>query len=110
MLITQKNQYALRAVFELAKRHGEGPVKSSAIAEAQAVPLRFLEVILHQLKRSGFLASKRGYQGGYYLMRRPREITVGDVIRCMDRIEGSPAECAACVSCDNCPFERSCAL
>lgn len=60
----KKGQYALRAVYELAKRQGQGPTKISAIAEAQAIPHRFLEVILHQLKGSGLVASKRGFYGG----------------------------------------------
>ena len=55
MLVTQKNRYALRAIFELAKRLNEGPVKIAEIAEAQAIPPRFLEVILNQLKKAGFV-------------------------------------------------------
>jgi len=83
MLITQKNQYAIRAIFELAKHMGKGPRKSSDIAKAQEIPVRFLEVILSQLKGSGFVESKRGFYGGYTLVRPPNEITVGDVLRFM---------------------------
>ncbi|MFH1732359.1 MAG: Rrf2 family transcriptional regulator [Planctomycetota bacterium] len=80
MLVSQKDQYALQAVLELAKRHGRGPVKVSAIAEAQSIPARFLEVILNELKQSGFLASRRGKRGGYFLLVSPEELSVGDVI------------------------------
>ena len=51
----KKNQYALRAILELAKHKGKGPKKISEIAEAQAIPLRFLEVIISQLKGSGLV-------------------------------------------------------
>jgi Rrf2 family protein len=84
MLITQKKkQYAIRAIFELAKHMGKGPRKISDIARAQEIPVRFLEVILSQLKGSGFVESKRGFCGGYTLVRPPNEITVGDVLRFM---------------------------
>jgi Rrf2 family protein len=84
MLITQKkNQYAIRAIFELAKHMGKGPRKISEIAKAQDIPMRFLEVILSQLKGSGFVASKRGFYGGYTLVQPPDEISVGDIFRFM---------------------------
>jgi hypothetical protein len=60
MWISQKCEYAVRAVFELAKRVGRGPVRIADIAEAQAIPVRFLEVILSQLKQGGFVDSQRG--------------------------------------------------
>ena len=88
MLVTQKNQYALRAIFELAKYRGQGPVKVIEIAQAQNIPMRFLEVILGQLKRSGMVESKRGYTGGYTLLRDPKKVTVGDIFRAMDESLG----------------------
>ena len=102
MLVTQKNQYALRAIFELAKHQGKGLIKISDIAKAQHIPLRFLEVILNQLKRSGLVEAKRGYTGGYALLRTPEEITVGDVIR-FEQKEDPSDDCIACVSKSNCP-------
>jgi len=80
MLVSQKDQYALRAVFELAKHYGRGPLKVADIADAQSIPPRFLEVILSELKQADFLDSRRGQQGGYLLLVPPEEITVGDVI------------------------------
>lgn len=106
---TKKGQYALRAVFELAKRCGQGPTKISAIAEAQAIPHRFLEVILHQLKGSGLVVSKRGFYGGYVLAKPPQEITVGDVLRFVQK-EMAGAKCVACVSQQQCPFIDNCAF
>lgn len=80
-MVSQKCQYAVRAVFELAKRYGGRPVKIAEIAQAQAIPGRFLEIILSQLKQTGFIESRRGMEGGYLLSRPPAEISVGDVIR-----------------------------
>ncbi len=108
MLVPQKkNQYALRAIYELARRYGEGPIKIATIADKQAIPLRFLEVILNQLKNSGLVQSKRGAQGGYFLLRPPGEVTVGDILRFMQR-KTSPTNCLACVSKEGCPFDRNC--
>jgi Rrf2 family protein len=105
----KKEQYALRAMFELAKHKGKGPTKISDIARAQAIPLRFLEVILNQLKGSGLIDSKRGFYGGYYLIQPPDKISVGDVLRFLQGPE-DPTQCAACVSKTNCPFHKDCAF
>jgi Rrf2 family protein len=107
MLVTQKKQYALRAIFELARQRGGEPVKSSAIAEAQAIPLRFLEVIMGQLKRAGIVESKRGFTGGYTLVQPPEQIRVGDIFRVLDK-EDNVETCMACASKGNCPFLGDC--
>lgn len=80
MLVSQKCLYALRAVFELAYRDAREPVKSDRIARAQGIPPRFLELILNQLKNAGYLASRRGKNGGYLLSASPRELTVAQII------------------------------
>jgi len=105
--ITQKCQYGLRAAYELARRAGQGPVKIADIAEAQAIPARFLEAILCQLKLAGFLASKRGSEGGYMLARRPEEISVGELMRC---IQGSmaPVSCVMGGSREKCRLYGDC--
>jgi len=105
----KKNQYALRAIFELAKHMDQGPVKISEIATAQSIPLRFLEVILNQLKASGIVDSKRGFYGGYFLVKPPNQVSVGDVIRFLSR-DLSPSDCIACVSKTSCPFDGRCAF
>lgn len=105
----KKNQYALRAIFELAKHMDQGPVKISDIATAQSIPLRFLEVILNQLKASGIVDSKRGFYGGYFLVKPPDQVSVGDVLRFLSR-ELSPSDCIACVSKTSCPFDGRCAF
>lgn len=107
--VSQRCQYALRALFELAKRYGQGPTRSADVAGAQAIPVRFLEVILGQLRQGGFVVSRRGMEGGYILARDPAELSVGEVIRF---VEGplSPVQCAAGAGADNCPLYGRCAF
>jgi Rrf2 family protein len=109
MFVSQKSRYALRAIFELAKRDSSinSPLKIGEIARSQAIPPRFLEVILSQLKQAGFVDSRRGNEGGYYLVASPDKITVGDVL---NFIQG-PVEPAGCISnneIDNCPLKEDC--
>lgn len=82
--LSNRSDYALRAVLELAKREGHGPVKVPELADFRTVPLRFLENILLDLRRGGLVESRRGARGGYWLARPASEITVGDVIRLLD--------------------------
>lgn len=84
MNLSQKCQYALRAVFELATRQGQGPITVGDVAEKQAIPPRFLELILVQLKQAGYIESRRGVQGGYALSVAPKDLSVGDVIRSIE--------------------------
>ena len=85
MKLSKKCQYALRAVLELAARSDQAPVKIQAVAEAQAIPHRFLEVILNELRHGGIVASRRGNDGGYILAGPPASFTVAAVI---GQIEG----------------------
>ncbi len=105
--ISQKCQYALRAVFDLAKWREEGPRKISEIAKAQAIPPRFLENILNELKRHGIVDSRRGKTGGYVLTADPNELSVGEV---MELIQGPIAvvECDGGTPKQKCPFEQDC--
>jgi len=109
MAITQKCQYAIRAVYELARRYGEGPVRISDIARSQAIPARFLEVILSQLKQGGFVASQRGSAGGYTLARPPQKITVGEIIR-FTQGPLDPVVCLFESSKERCPLYGTCAF
>ena len=79
-IVSQKCRYALMAIFELALRNTSEPVKIQDIAAAQAIPLRFLEVILAELKHGGFVESRRGSDGGYILARPAQHLTIGEVI------------------------------
>lgn len=102
MALTQKCQYAIRAIYELALRRDGGPCKIGAVAEAQCIPVRFLENILGELKSSGFVDSVRGKDGGYLLLRSPSDITVGEIIRSIEGPLG-PVECSP-------KFEADCAV
>ncbi len=85
MKVSAKADYAVRAAAELAAaQQGGGPVKAEAIADAQAIPLRFLENILGELRHSGLVVSQRGTDGGHRLARPASEITVADVMRAVD--------------------------
>lgn len=78
--LSNKCRYGLRAIFELSLRHTTDPVKIQDIASAQAIPQRFLEIILAELKQGGFVESRRGSKGGYMLARSADDLTVGEVI------------------------------
>ncbi|MDX6514077.1 MAG: hypothetical protein QOE36_3581 [Gaiellaceae bacterium] len=83
MRVSAKVDYALRASIELASA-GEGPVKGDRIAQAQGIPVKFLENILVELKHAGLVRSQRGVEGGYWLARPPAEIAVADVVRAVE--------------------------
>jgi len=82
--ITQRSEYAIQALLELALRTGSGPVTIADIAAAQHLPQKFLAVILVRLKQAGLVVSERGTRGGYRLARAPNRITAGQVVRLLD--------------------------
>ncbi|HZQ63839.1 MAG TPA: Rrf2 family transcriptional regulator [Gaiellaceae bacterium] len=84
MRVSAKADYALRACVELAVAEGSGPIKGERIAQAQEIPLKFLENILGDLRHSGLVRSQRGAEGGYWLGRPATEITLAEVIRAVD--------------------------
>jgi Rrf2 family protein len=84
MALSLKCQYGLRAMFELARRWGDGLVRIPEIAQAQAIPERFLENILNQLRQGGFVDSRRGKGGGFMLTRAPGRITLAEIIEFVD--------------------------
>jgi len=103
-MLSQKSKYALQALAYLASHQEEGPVLMPVIAEKKQIPLRFLENIMHELKKHGFLTSFRGRHGGYILAKSPKEIRLADIIR----IINGPIAMLSCVSlhfyqpCDGC--------
>ena len=107
--ISQKCQYALRAVLELAKRPGKSLTTIAEIAAAQAIPPRFLEQILAQLRQTGYVESRRGAEGGYQLSVSPRMLTAGEIIR---SIEGriAPVKCVEGNGETSCPLHENCAF
>ena len=105
MKFSKKSEYGLRALIELTKNYGH-PITRQQIGERQNVPVVFLEQILLSLKHAGLLASTRGVQGGYALIKPPSEVTLGHVIRILD----GPLAPISCVSktayqkCRDCPY------
>ncbi len=109
MRLSTRGEYASRAMLELAVRYGQGPVPIRIISLAQAIPQQFLEQILLLLKRAGYVKSKKGPAGGYYLSRPPAEINVAEVIRVMDG-PLAPINCVSVMEHEPCPLEDRCGL
>jgi Rrf2 family protein len=82
--VSAKADYALRACVELAAAEGDGHLKGERIAQAQEVPLKFLENILGDLRHAGLVRSQRGAEGGYWLAKPAAEITLAEVIRAVE--------------------------
>ena len=111
-MLTQKTRYSMLALVRLAKEFGKGTLMINEIAESEKIPKRFLESILLELKNNGYLGSKLGKKGGYYLIRKPEEINLLEIVRLT---EGSIA-LLRCTSvkyyepCDHCKDEMTCAI
>ena len=111
-MLTQKTRYSMLALTRLAKEYGKGALMINAIAESEKIPKRFLESILLELKKNGYLNSKLGKNGGYYLIKDPENITLLEIIRLF---EGSIAM-LRCTSekfyqpCEHCKDEMNCAI
>ena len=111
-MLSMKAKYGLRALASLAKEYGKGPLLISDISSRERIPKKFLEIILLDLKNKGFLQSKKGKGGGYYLSRVPSTISVGQLIRALD----GPLALLPCVSqmayerCAECPDEETCGI
>ena len=111
-MLTQRSRYAIRALLALAKAAPGLPIPLRVIAEEARVPRKFLEIILTEMKRAGFIETTRGKSGGYRLARAPHLISFGEIIRV---IEG-PLALVPCVSrtayraCADCVDEATCAI
>lgn len=110
-MLSNKAQYAFRALTLLVDKYDQGPVLISDIAKKKKIPLKFLENILLELKRAGILESKKGKGGGYYIKEHPSKTSVAAVVR----IVNGPISMLPCVSlyfyerCANCD-EKNCGL
>jgi Rrf2 family protein len=111
-VLSNKSKYGLKALLLLAQKAGDGPVLVSELANRDRIPKKFLEAILLELKHRGLVESKKGKGGGYFLRRRPDDITFGDVIRVLE----GPLAAVSCVSqtaymrCAECVDEQSCGV
>jgi len=111
-MLSKKTKYGLKALAYLARKGANQPVLISEISEQERISKKFLEAILLQLKKNGFLGSKMGKGGGYYLLRDPETITIASVYRVLE----GPIAMLPCVSinyyekCDDCISEEECVL
>ena len=111
-MLSKKTRYAILALAKLGREYGNGAILISDIASSENIPQRFLENILLELKNLGFLGSKLGKKGGYYLLQSPEEVKMSSIIR---HFEGTIA-LTYCVSekayrpCEFCRDESSCKL
>ena len=107
MKLSTKGKYGVRAVYEIAKHCGKGPITIKEIAERQGISFSYLEQILHRLGKAGLIESVRGPAGGYLLAGSPSELTIGDIVR---TLEGpialshclEPGESGECYQADDC--------
>lgn len=109
MKLSTKGEYASRAMVELSACYGQGPVPIRIISLRQAIPQQFLEQILLLLRRAGYVKSKKGPNGGYYLAKHPGQITVAEIIRVMDG-PLAPINCVSVIEHEPCPLEEKCGL
>lgn len=109
MNVSSRCYYALRAIHALAEQAGPEPMKIAEIAAKERIPIRFLEVILNQLKGGGFVQSRRGAEGGYRLARPAEELTVGEVMRYIDG-PIAPVDCVSQSRPKGCEFPGGCAF
>ena len=111
-MLSKKTKYGLKALTFIARRSDNKPVQIATIAKSENISQKFLESILLTLRKSGFLASKKGKGGGYYLLKDPKEINMSAVMRILE----GPIAMVPCVSlnfyenCDDCPDEKACAV
>jgi len=92
MMFSTKAEYGVRVMVDLARRGGAEPVALTEIAEAEGLPLAYLEHLVARLRRAGLVESRRGAHGGYLLAREPAQITMAEVVEALEgRI--APIEC-----------------
>lgn len=108
MKITKKCEYAILALIDLALNYGKGLRQAQEIVHEEKIPEKFLEQILIILKNGGLVQSKRGIGGGYYLIKPPHDISLGEIIRLIDG-PISTLECVGNLNI-NCPKEITCGI
>ena len=94
MKLSKRGEYGLRALQDLARHYGEGPIPNKVLADRNNIPSRFLEQILLALKHGQIVRSQKGPKGGYYLAHPPEQITLADAVRLLD----GPLAPISCVS------------
>ena len=109
MKLSTRSRYGTRMMADLAKHYDEGPVQIGNIAKRQDVSVKYLEQLIIPLKKSGFIKSIRGPKGGHMLSRPPEEITVGEIVRVLERgidLTGCIEEVDTCERSSNCLMRK----
>jgi Rrf2 family protein len=112
MILSKKTRYAIVALTRLAKEYGKGPMQIREISESEKIPRSFLENILLELKKAGILGSNLGKSGGYYLLKKPEDVSLAEIVR---HFEGT-ISLMYCVSensyrpCEFCKDENTCQI
>ena len=107
MKISKKSDYALRVLMTLVEFYGQEPISIRELAKRNAVPKRFLEHIMLDLKSQGWVISLPGKSGGYVLSKRPEEIRMGQVVRYFDNLL-APISCVSVNQYEKCSQEAVC--
>ena len=111
-MLSRKTKYGLKALTYIAKQPIKETVLIQEIADAENISKKFLESILLSMRKAGFLGSKKGKGGGYYLIKTPDQVKMTAVIRVLE----GPIALLPCVSlnfyehCDDCPTEEQCSI
>ncbi len=111
-MLSKKCKYAIHALVYLAERYDQGPIQIEEIAKKQHIPHKFLEAILLELRHADILESKKGKGGGYFLVKKPTEVNLMQVMRLID----GPIALLPCVSlnfygrCEECKSEKICGI
>lgn len=111
-MLSKRTKYGLKALTFIARQEEESPVQIATISESENISHKFLESILLTMRKAGYLGSKKGKGGGYYLLKDPKEIKMSDIIRLLE----GPIAMLPCVSlnfyekCDDCPDETKCTV
>ena len=84
MKVSLRSTYGIMAAVDLALQAGSAPIQAKSIARRQGIPARFLEQVLHAMKKAGLVSSQRGAQGGYVLSKKPSEVSVVEILEALD--------------------------
>lgn len=111
-MLSKKTKYGIKALTFLARQKDNTPIQIAEIAKSESISIKFLETILLLLRHSGYLGSKKGKGGGYYLIKDPKDISMAEVYRILE----GPIALLPCAShnfyekCDDCKDEATCGV
>src|SRR5512144_336073 len=84
MRVSLRSTYGIMAAVDLAMQADSVPIQAKTIARRQGIPARFLEQVLHAMKKAGLVSSQRGAQGGYLLSKKPSDVSVAEILEALE--------------------------